>query len=98
MIGIFIFALISTIINIMPTKKLIGYGYREQIMDIIPNLLLSGIMAGVVYLVTFIGLPAFPTLVIQIALGGVFYLLASYLLKIDSFMFILKRIKKILKK
>ena len=93
-----IFALISTIINIMPTKKLIGYGYREQIMDIIPNLLLSGIMAGVVYLVTFIGLPAFPTLVIQIALGGVFYLLASYLLKIDSFMFILKRIKKILKK
>lgn len=93
-----IFAFISTIINIWPTKRMIDYGYREQFADIVPNLLLSVFMAGIVYLITFLQLPTILTLVIQIVLGVVIYLACSYIFKIDSFLFIINKVKDVFRK
>lgn len=93
-----IFALISTLVNIFPTKKIINYGYKEQILDMVPALLLSCAMGVVVWLISLVEMPVIATLVVQVLVGGAFYIAASAIFKIDSFVSILKTIKTIIHK
>ena len=79
---------INVIVNSMPNKKLLNYGFFEQAKDIIPSYLLSILMGALVYCVTFLNLDAVPTLSIQILLGVAIYISTSAVLKIDSFRYI----------
>lgn len=72
---------IALIVNAIPNRKLIGYRFTSQIMDILPNLLSSILMA---VLVSFIGLLRIHTLlllVIQIASGILLYIMIGLLTK-----------------
>lgn len=80
--------IISVVVNSMPNKKLLGYGFFEQVKDIIPSYCLSILMGGIVYCVTFLNFDAVQTLAIQILFGVGFYIGASAALKIDSFRYI----------
>ncbi len=89
---------INQLITTHPNKKLLGYGYREQLGDILPTLLLAGFMGVTVYLVTLLRLNDFVTLAIQVPLGVAIYIAGSKLLKIDSFDYILSIVKGLFKK
>ena len=88
----------SQIINSWPNRKLLNYRYLEQLKDILPNLLLSLFMGVCVYLVSFLGLPDIITLVLQISLGVIIYIICSKIFKIDSFSFVCEIIKSYLHK
>lgn len=75
----------SSLINAFPNRKLLRYSYRNQIMDMLPQIVLSCVMGVIVYCVQFIGLHDILTLVIQVLLGGVIYLGLSVLFKLESF-------------
>ena len=79
------FAGISAAINIIPNRKLIHYGLKEQVCDLLPALMLSLGMGLAVYLVSFLNLEALPMLIVQVLVGGVVYLAESVLFKVEEF-------------
>lgn len=92
------FAVISMLINMVPNRKLIGYSIPQQLYDLLPAAALSLLMGGVVYMMTFLTLPDLAVLVLQVVVGASVYLLGSYLLRLDSFIYLLDIVKRRLAK
>lgn len=90
--------LTSMIINSWPNKELLGYSFKEQIIDILPGILLALLMGIVISFVQVLGLSSIVTLLIQIPLGAVIYVGASYVLKIESFEYLLGMVKEFVRK
>ena len=90
--------ILAQVINAWPNKKLLGYPYWIQLKDLLPCLLLSLVMAGLVAAVQLLGLHDLVTLLIQVPLGVLVYTLGARLLKLDSFDYILNMAKSILQK
>ena len=91
-------SIISQIINSWPNKKLLSYSYLSQLKDILPSIILSVIMGAIVYLVNYIGLNAIITLIIQIFVGIITYIIGSKILKLDSYYYVLDSTKNLIKK
>ena len=96
--SLLISALISSVINALPNKKLLGYSYFEQIKDILPSVLLAAAMGGIVFCVQFIGLHDILTLAIQVVLGATIYIVGAKLFKFESFTYMISLAKSFLKK
>lgn len=92
-IGLFFSSIISQLINASPNKKLLDYGYFDQLKDILPGVGLALIMGLLIYPVQFLGLSYFLTLLIQVPLGELIYLVGSKLLHLDSFDYMLGIVK-----
>ena len=88
----------SSFINAFPNKKLLNYGYFEQIKDLLPALGLSLLMGVPVYFMNYLSLNMYLLLGLQIVVGGGIYVLASIVFKAESFRFILQYGKKLLRK
>lgn len=73
------------IINSMPNKKLLNYGYTDQLKDVLPTIILSVCMGISVWSISLLKLPELIILVCQIVLGIVIYVGASCIFKIDAF-------------
>lgn len=84
---------LSWFVNASPNKKLLNYSYLEQIMDLLPQMLLSLFMGVAVYCVTFLGLSDWLTLLLQIPLGVVIYVLGAKLLRLEAFDTLWKAVK-----
>ena len=86
-------SVLSQIINSWPNRKLLNYGYLEQLKDILPGIILAVVMGICVYPVQWIGLSDIITLCIQVALGVIIYIIGSKIFKLESFEYILDMIK-----
>ena len=89
-------SVLSQVINSWPNKKLLNYSYLEQLMDILPGILLAVVMGCCIYPIQWLNLPDIATLLIQVPLGAGIYFGASALLKLDSFNYIWGIVKPIL--
>lgn len=89
---------LSAFINAFPNRKLLGYSYRHQLVDILPPLLLSAGMYGAVWLVSFIALPPLLALCLQVVCGMLAYILLAFITRNKSFFYILQMLKGFLKK
>lgn len=90
-------SIISTFINAWPNRKLLGYSYKEQWLDIIPSVLLSLFMGGVVYSINLVELNDWITLILQVIVGTTLYIGLAYIFKLECFSYLLKTLKIILK-
>lgn len=88
----------SQVINSWPNRKLLGYGYLEQVRDFAPGILLALAMGVCVYFVGYIPLPEIVTLVVQILVGALIYVGASAFLKLEEFEYLLNMIKPFIKR
>ena len=86
-------SILSQIINSWPNKKLLNYSYLNQLKDMLPQITLSLVMGGMVFLISFLGLNDVITLIMQILVGGLIYIGASLIFKNDSFQYIVEVIK-----
>lgn len=91
-------SVLSQIINSWPNRKLLGYGYLEQVRDFAPGILLAVGMGICVYFIGYIPLPTIVTLVIQIVVGATLYIGVSAVLKLEEFEYLLGMVKSFLKK
>ena len=89
-------SLLSQIINSWPNRKLLGYSYENQLMDMLPQILLSIFMGAIVYCVQLIGLGSLITILIQIPVGIFVYIALSKLFHIDSFDYLVATVKGLL--
>lgn len=90
--------MISTMINITPNRKLLNYGYKTQLMDVLPNFCLAILMGIIVYPVSLIRISPFIILVLQSILGVIIYLGLSKMLKVDSYTYAKKEIRSFILK
>ena len=86
-------SVLSQIINSWPNRKLLDYKYSEQFKDMLPQILLSLAMGAIVYCVSFLNLSDIATLCIQVPLGAAIYFGASWILKLESFKYVLDVLK-----
>lgn len=87
---------ISHVINSFPNRRHLSYGYLRQLRDILPSMILSLAMGAVVWCVSLLGLSDLLTLPLQILVGAVFYVAMSAILRLESFMYLLGIIKRLL--
>lgn len=84
-------------INMIQMNKYVNYKLKEQLKDILPQLLISTVMAVVVYMI-----PSFDSLLLtlglKVSVGIVVYLLQSVLFKIHAFRIVIDMAKEMMKK
>ena len=99
--------IVCVFVNAWPNKKIINYGLREQLADMLPAILISLIMGCAVFAVGFIpfGLIITSTfwcyvvkLITGIIAGVAVYVLVSMMFKVESFTYILDIVKGFLNK
>lgn len=84
-ISMLVCTVLALFINSFPNKKYLNYGIKDQIKDLIPNILLSCVMGIVVYSINWLNLSPIISLLIQIPLGGIIYIAGAAILKMESF-------------
>jgi O-antigen/teichoic acid export membrane protein len=99
LIGLTLSWFISLLIDFVYTGNLIDTRIIEYIKTLLPAFLLSLLMAVIIYFIKFL-LPDnyFLLLVIQMTVGIIIYLSASYLLKLQDFVYLGNLIKEKIKK
>lgn len=97
-IGTLVSGIISTFINAYPNLKLFNYSYKEQLKDIMPSLLLSLIMGTIIYNLKWLHMVPLVTLIIQIFLGIIIYIMLAKVFKLECYTYLLKTFKDIYKK
>lgn len=88
------FYFVSMMINIMPNRTILNYGYWEQFRDVVKNMIPAFIMGACVYPILLLHLHNVVLLLLQIIAGVGIYLGLSVLMKNESFLFALNYITK----
>ena len=96
--SLLITGVLSQIINAWPNRKLLDYGYWEQLRDILPGIALAVGMGLCVYALSFLGLPTAATLLLQVLLGVGIYVGGSVLLKLETYRYLLGLIRSFFRK
>ena len=81
-------------VNAIPAGKILGYGFWEQARDLLPNLLLSLLMALPVALMGRLPIPDLALLPLQILTGAAVYVGLSVLFKNENLRFVLNTVKQ----
>lgn len=81
-------------INVFPNIKWLGYSFKEQMSDILPNLLVSFMMACVVFLVASCPMNDWFRLIIGVLVGFSFFVGVSVISKNKEFNYIVSLLKK----
>lgn len=89
--------LVSTIIDLaivmIPVKKLIDYSWLDQFTDVLPTLLISAVMGCIIYCIGFLNLSVPLTLILQIIIGVMVYFMIAWIFKIDSLIYLFRKLK-----
>lgn len=88
----------SQIVNTWPNKALLNYSYLEQLKDIIPSIGLAVFMGICVSFIELLGVNALITLMLQVTLGVIIYIVGSKIMKIEAFDYLWEIIKKFVPK
>ena len=86
--SLLISSITSQIINSWPNKKLLGYGYFEQLRDILPSVLIALFMGGCVNLVKLLGFSDFLMILVQVPLGAFIYVGLSALFHLEAYAYL----------
>lgn len=95
--GSLLSSVISTFINAYPNLKLLDYSYIEQWRDIMPSVLISLVMGGVVYSFNYLNISVGLILILQIIVGAIVYVGLAKVFKVESLDYLIVTIKDILK-
>lgn len=82
--GALVMDFVGQVANAYPNKKLLDYGYFDQIKDYFPIVFTSILMGMIIFPIRYIPIHTFWVLLIQIVVGIVVYFWISKLLHIDS--------------
>ena len=96
--GAVISTLLSAVVNASPNRKLMGYGYLEQMKDVLPSIALSLVMFIAVSAVGTLSLPTVLLLMVQIMAGVLVYGALALLLKLEAARYLLDMMKKMIHK
>ena len=91
--GRIVSSLISLVWNTYYTKKIIGYGYAQQMKDLIPILFHSLVMGIIVFGVVYMLPNLWLKLIVGVLAGMAYYIAGAYLMKFEEFDELLRILK-----
>lgn len=97
-INMVVMSSVFTIVNAYPVNKLLNYPLKEQFIDVIPPLIMSSIMYGVVFVFNYLNINNYAKLCIQIIIGIIVYVGLSILTKNKEFKEVLSIAKGLISK
>ena len=97
MFGTLFASIISTLIITYYVKKYINYTYLEFFKDLFPIFIVSILMMALVFLIGLIHINIYIRLFIQIVFEDSFYIVGSFIFKLDSINFVVSYLKNIRK-
>ena len=89
---------VGLFVNCYPNKKLMDYGFKEQMLDILPPLASAVLMFVLVYLISLLNIAPIIMILIQVIVGIVIYFGLSLILKSEGLLVILNLLKGYVKK
>lgn len=91
---------LCTFVNAAPNRKLLGYSIWNQWTDVIPSALLSAVMcAGVIGAGAILGeMSPFIKLILQVGWGAGIYVLLAWIVRMESFCYLVGMIKERLRR
>lgn len=98
MIGKIGVSILSSIINAFPNIKILKYSVFEQVKDLLPIILTTALMGGIVYCVSLIKIHYVIVMLIQIVVGIAVYIIISALTKQESWLYCWNYVKIIVRK
>ncbi|MBP3650379.1 MAG: lipopolysaccharide biosynthesis protein [Clostridia bacterium] len=96
--GAAISTLLSAFVNASPNRKLLNYGYLEQMKDILPSVLCALAMFAAVWAMNVLPLPPIALLPLQVIAGVVIYAALALLTRNDSLPYLLEMGRKVVRK
>lgn len=87
----------AALVNSTPNRKYLGYTYREQLVDLIPSILLAAAMGICVYGVGRLSVPDLASIVLQIVSGAASYIILSLAFRVSQFRYIIDILKNFIK-
>lgn len=92
--GSILTTLVAGVLNAIPTKKLLGYTYAQQIGDMLPSMILSAVACVPVFFIQYLHLHDAVTLLLQVIVAAILYVGLSLLTKNENFKYVLSMIKR----
>lgn len=89
---------LGQVINAWPNRKLLEYSYFDQILDILPNIILSLLMGSIVYFISDITTLPLLNLFIQIIVGILVYIILSFITRNETFIYFITYLQKTIKR
>lgn len=83
-----IYSIIVLVINSFPSKKLIDYGYLEQLGDLLPSLSASLGMVAIVFPLSLLPIHQITVLALQIIIGFISYIFIAKFFRMDSWVYL----------
>lgn len=96
-INMAVLSFIFIFVNAFPNVKYLGYSFKEQMSDLLPNLCLATLMAVIVFLLMHLPINDFLKIVIGIFTGAAVYVSVSLLTKNKEFHYAIHLIRRRLK-
>lgn len=92
--GVVLFNFLCVFVNLIPNVKLLNYKLHEQIVDLIPTFIISGIMGASIYWINLLEWHPVIQIFTMVSLGTFVYCVINFIFKVDSFIYVLNMIKK----
>lgn len=87
--SLFFTVFVAAVANTLPNRKLINYSYKLLLTDMSAGIVISAIMAVIVYGVgMLLNLSTLAELIIQVATGGIVYFAISAIFKVEAFTYL----------
>ena len=96
-IAMLIYEIYGTIVNVFQLKKYVDYKIKEQLLDIIPALIMTAIMAIIVFVVDLSYFGDVINLIVKIIIGILVYTLLTIIIKPKAYKYSLNMIKDMFK-
>ena len=93
-VSILVMSIVSIPINMWPNRTLIDYKIFEQLKDILPDIILSVIMGGIVYVIGLVPTGFTLRLIFQITGGMCFYIIVAEVLDLESYEYLKSAIRE----
>lgn len=87
----------AALVNSTPNRKYLGYSYREQLVDLIPSILLAAAMGICVYGAGKLPVPDLVSIVLQVVSGAASYIILSLAFRVSQFRYLLDILKNFIK-
>ncbi len=85
----------AAVVNSTPNRKFLGYRYGEQLLDLIPSILLAAVMGVCVYFVGLLPCHLIVKIILQVLAGIIIYVALSLVFRVSQFRYILGILKNI---
>lgn len=91
--GGLVLAIISSIINMIPNCLYLKYSIKNQVLDLLPNIMISAIMVICIFPLSFVLKNNIILIVLQMLLGVIVYILLAIITKNKAFSFLYNVLK-----